>query len=127
MRGRTGGRGLVLDALSGSACCAPIRSSPLGAADAETLAQAFAALGDPVRLRLLSILATSSEGAVCVCDLVEPVARSQPTVSHHLRVLREAGLVTAERRGSNMWYSPVPQAIDALRDILRTPARGDQQ
>lgn len=100
-------------------CCAPLRATPLQYGDAEVLARRFAALGDPVRLRLLSLLATSTEGAVCVCDLVEPVGKTQPTVSHHMKILREAGLVTGEKRGVNTWYSAVPAAIDALRDALR--------
>ena len=83
------------------------------------LARCFAALGDPVRLRLLSLLADAPGGAVCACDLVEPAGRSQPTVSHHLRVLREAGLVTSEKRGTNVWYAAVPAALDALSDALR--------
>jgi ArsR family transcriptional regulator len=103
----------------GGACCAPIQTETLTTQDAKTLAKGFAALGDPVRLQLLSLLATSGEGAVCVCDLVEPVGKSQPTVSHHLKILREAGLVTSERRGTNNWYAAVPGALDALRDALR--------
>jgi ArsR family transcriptional regulator, arsenate/arsenite/antimonite-responsive transcriptional repressor len=107
-----------------TACCAPLQARTLDASDAATLAARFAALGDPVRLQLLSILATSEGGAVCVCDLVEPVGRSQATVSHHLKILREAGLVTSERRGSNNWYAAVPQALDALRDSLTAPEEG---
>lgn len=99
------------------ACCVPLRVEPLGEADAVRLARRFAALGDPVRLRLLSLLA-SSDGPVCACDLVEPVDRSQPTVSHHLKVLREAGLVTGQRRGSNVWYAVVPEALTGLHDAL---------
>jgi len=102
-----------------AACCAPIQASPLDDADARTLARGFAALGDPVRLRLLNLLATSAGGAVCVCDLVEPVGKSQPTVSHHLKILREAGLVTVEKRGTNNWYASVPSALEALRAALR--------
>lgn len=101
------------------ACCAPIQHEAVGPAAAATLARGFAALGDPVRLQLLSLLATSPDGAVCVCDLTEPVGRSQPTVSHHLRVLRDAGLVTSEKRGTNVWYAPVPAALEALRTTLR--------
>ena len=100
------------------ACCAPLRAVELTAGDAAQLAKGFAALGDPVRLRLLSLLATSTDGAVCACDLVEPVGKSQPTVSHHLKILREAGLVTSERRGVNIWYAAVPAAIELLRDAL---------
>jgi len=78
----------------------------------------LAPLSDPVRLRLLSLLATAEGGAVCACDLVEPVGKSQPTVSHHLRILREAGLVTSEKRGTNVWYAAVPAALESLREAL---------
>ena len=105
------------------ACCAPLQAAPLAAPEAGELARRFAALSDPVRLRLLSLLATSRDGAVCACDLVEPVGKSQPTVSHHLKILREAGLVTSEKRGTNVWYAVVPAALEALRDVLGTTAR----
>jgi ArsR family transcriptional regulator len=98
------------------ACCAPIAAAPLGVEDAAPLAEAFRALADPVRLRLLSLVAACDE--VCACDLVEPAGRSQPTVSHHLKVLREAGLVTGERRGPWVWYRVVPERLAALRDAL---------
>jgi ArsR family transcriptional regulator, arsenate/arsenite/antimonite-responsive transcriptional repressor len=101
---------------AGAACCAPIRFESIATDAAVTLARQFAALADPVRLQLLSLLATS--GTVCACDLVEPVGKSQPTVSHHLKVLREAGLVSAERRGVNIWYAAVPSALEMLRDAL---------
>ena len=109
----------LLDQASAGACRTPIRTSTLGERDARALAHGFAALGDPVRLRLLNLLATSADGAVCVCDLVEPVGKSQPTVSHHLKVLREAGLVSVEKRGTNHWYAAVPEALEALRAALR--------
>ena len=99
-------------------CCAPLAAEVLGAADAQTLSRQFAALADPVRLRLVSLLATAELGAVCACDLVEPVGRSQPTVSHHLKVLADAGLITGERRGRNVWYAVVPAALEALRSAL---------
>ena len=99
-------------------CCPPVRSAGLSAKDATELARRFAALADPVRLQLLSLLATDPRGAVCACDLVGPVGRSQPTVSHHLKLLREAGLVTSEKRGVNVWYAAVPAALEALRDAL---------
>lgn len=99
-------------------CCAPLRAELLTEVDATTLAAQFAALADPVRLQLLSLLATDTAGAICACDLVEPVGRSQPTVSHHLKVLTEAGLVTGERRGRNIWYAVVPGALEALRAAL---------
>jgi len=106
--------------LAGSAagCCPPLRSAPLSEPEAVELSERFAALGDPVRLRLVSLLATAEQGAVCVCDLTEPLGRSQGTVSHHLKVLVTAGLVTAEKRGRNMWYSVVPEALEALQASL---------
>jgi ArsR family transcriptional regulator len=109
----------VLDQPDVVACCAPLRESTLDEAEAAELGRRFAALSDPVRLRLLSLLATS-DGAVCACDLVEPLGKSQPTVSHHLKVLREAGLVTSEKRGVNVWYATVPAALEALRTALGT-------
>lgn len=104
----------VNDGAGAALCCTPLSASPLAAGAAPALAKAFAALGDPVRLRLMSLLMTADEGEVCACDLVEPVARSQPTVSHHLKVLRDAGLVTATRRGQNIWYAVVPEQLAAL-------------
>jgi len=99
------------------ACCAPVRSDALDEDDAATLAQSFAALSDPVRLRLLSFIA-SADGEVCACDLVEPSGRSQPTVSHHMKVLVDAGLVAREKRGLWVWYRAVPSRLDALRTVL---------
>lgn len=101
-----------------STCCAPLAGREIAPADAQVLAEAFKALGDPVRLRLLSLLATSTAGEVCACDLVGPAGKSQPTVSHHLKVLRDAGLVHAEKRGVNIWYSVVPAQLEALRAVL---------
>lgn len=86
-------------------CCASVLSAPLDVSDATELAHAFSALADPIRLQVLSILAASPEGEVCVCEFVEPLAKSQPTVSHHLKILSEAGLVTGDRRGKWVWYS----------------------
>jgi ArsR family transcriptional regulator, arsenate/arsenite/antimonite-responsive transcriptional repressor len=113
--------GPVLDL---SRCCEPLTSQVPDEHESERLAAAFRALGDPVRLRLLGILLTAHGGEVCACDLVGPVARSQPTVSHHLRVLREAGLVTATRRGTNIWYAPKAAQLSALRQILDPSADG---
>ena len=89
-------------------CCSPLQSVPLELAEAAELARRFAALSDPVRLRLLSLLATSADGAVCACDFTECCDVSQPTVSHHLKVLREAGAVTTERRGTYIYYDLAP-------------------
>ena len=109
---------LLNDNADGVVCCAPLSASPLPAEAAPTLAKAFAALGDPVRLRLMSLLMTAEGGEVCACDLVEPVGKSQPTVSHHLKVLRDAALVTATRRGTNIWYAASPAQVAALRGVL---------
>src|SRR4051812_47267060 len=108
----------VLDQPEVVACCAPLSAEVLTTPGAETLAKQFAALADPVRLRLVSLLATAEGGAVCACDLVEPAGRSQGTVSHHLKVLGDAGLVTSEKRGRNVWYGVVPAALEALRSAL---------
>lgn len=108
----------VLDQPDVVPCCAPLAREVLDDAQAQTLSEQFAALADPVRLRLVSLLATAPGGAVCACDLVEPVARSQPTVSHHLKVLAQAGLVVGERRGRNIWYAVVPAALESLRTVL---------
>jgi ArsR family transcriptional regulator len=99
------------------ACCTPVRADALDAAQAELLAQSFAALADPIRLRLLSFI-TSAAGEVCACDLVEPSGRSQPTVSHHMKILVDAGLVEREKRGLWVWYRAVPSRLDALRAVL---------
>ncbi len=99
-------------------CCASVLAAPLDSDDAAELAAGFSALADPVRLRVLSILAASPEGEVCVCDFVEPLAKSQPTVSHHLRVLSEAGLVQGDRRGKWVWYSLNRARLAELRAAI---------
>jgi len=108
----------TLEVLDLADCCAPIRREPLDADQAATLAEAFKALADPVRLQLLNLIATAETGEACACDLVDPVGKSQPTVSHHLKVLREAGLVEADKRGTWVWYSVVPQRLDELQRVL---------
>ena len=105
----------VLDPI---ACCSPVRSDSLDEDQAEILAQSFAALADPIRLRMLSFIAASDADEVCACDLVEPSGRSQPTVSHHMKILVEAGLVEREKRGLWVWYRLVPSRLDALRAVL---------
>lgn len=99
-------------------CCAPVLASVLGEDDAEELAAAFRVLADPVRLRLLSLVAAQPSGEVCACELVGPLGRSQPTVSHHLKVLHEAGLLDREKRGSWVWYRVVPERLAGLRQAL---------
>lgn len=101
-------------------CCAPVGSARFDELDAAELAKGFAALADPVRLHLLSMITASGEAGACVCDLIEPSGRSQPTVSHHLKVLREAGLVTSEKRGTWAWYRVVPGRVGGLRAALKS-------
>ena len=100
----------------GGSCCAPLLAAPLDVDQAVELAAAFAALADPVRLRLLSLVAEAGE--VCSCDLMEPLGKSQPTVSHHTKILSEAGLITGEKRGRWVWWSVVPDRLEQLRTAL---------
>jgi len=99
-------------------CCAPLAQGALDQAEAEDLAGRLKALADPARLRLLSMLLAAQGQEACTCDLVEPLGLSQPTVSHHLRVLAEAGIVESEKRGRWTWYRVQPLALAALRDVL---------
>lgn len=99
-------------------CCAPVLAEPIATPDAEELAAGFKVLADPVRLRLLSLIATSTAGEMCACDLVEPIRRSQPTVSHHLSILADAGLLTREQRGKWAWFRVVPERVAVLREAL---------
>lgn len=101
-------------------CCAPLTSSALSERQAVDLAAAFKVLADPARLRLLSMIASSDEA--CACDLVEPLGKAQPTVSHHLAVLTEAGLLEREKRGKWAYYRIVPERLAVLRDALAAPA-----
>ncbi len=100
-----------------AACCTPLAREPLSESDAATLAAVFKALSDPVRLRLFSLIA-SFDGQACVCDLTGEFDVSQPTISHHLKVLREAGLVGSERRGTWVYYWPLPSALAQLSTLL---------
>lgn len=99
-------------------CCTPVTAGALGEDDATELAAAFKVLADPARLRLLSLVASAEAGEACACDLVAPLGRSQPTVSHHLSVLVDAGLLEREKRGRWAWYRVVPDRLDALRQVL---------
>jgi ArsR family transcriptional regulator len=98
-------------------CCAPLLDEPLAAEEADMLANWYGVLADPTRLRLLSLIAAAGE-ACAACDLVEPLGVSQPTVSHHLKVLREAGLVESEKRGRWVYYTPVPARLGVLSRAL---------
>lgn len=104
------------------ACCSPVTGQVLSQADAERLAGALKALSDPARLRLISIVAASETGEVCVCDFTAPVGLSQPTVSHHLRILVEAGVLAREQRGKWAYYRLVPAALDTLGRLISSPA-----
>lgn len=103
-------------AIEPEVCCPSVLAAPLAPDEAHDLAAGFAALADPVRLRLLSLVVAG--GAVCSCDLEDPLGKSQPTVSHHTRTLAEAGLIVGERRGRWTYWSAVPERLDALRAAL---------
>jgi ArsR family transcriptional regulator, arsenate/arsenite/antimonite-responsive transcriptional repressor len=103
-------------------CCAPLLRTRLGRTDAEELAAAFKAIADPGRLRLLSFIAGQPGAEACVCNLVEPLGLAQPTVSHHLKVLTDAGLLARERRGTWMFYRLVPERVESLRQALALPS-----
>ena len=103
-------------------CCAPLVAAPLEQDQAVDLAKAFKALSDPVRLRLLSMI-TSATGETCVCDMTPQFDLTGPTISHHLKVLREAGLVDCERRGTWVYYWPRPENLRPLAALLDTPER----
>ena len=101
-----------------SACCAPVTGGALAEGAAERLAHLFKALSDPSRVRLISLIAASDGGEACVCDLVAPVGLSQPTVSHHMRILVDAGLVTREQRGKWAYYRVVERTLGELARAL---------
>jgi ArsR family transcriptional regulator len=105
--------------IDSDSCCPSVLEAPLSEATAVELARGFAALGDPARLQILSILAEAPSGEVCVCDFVEPIGKSQPTISHHLKVLGGAGLVVGERRTKWVWYSLVPERLATLRAAIK--------
>ena len=99
-------------------CCPSVLAAPLDAGEAADMATGFSALADAARLRILSILAAAPDGEVCVCDFVGPVGKSQPTISHHLKILGEAGLVHGDRRGKWVWYSLDRERLARLRAAL---------
>ena len=103
-----------------TACCPSVLAAPLDPSEAARLADGFTALSDPVRLRVLSMLAASPSGEVCVCDFVDPLGKSQPTISHHLKILSEAGLIQGDRRGKWVWYSLNRDRLSALRAAIDT-------
>ncbi len=97
-------------------CCPSVLVAPLADGDAEQLARGFAALADPVRLRLFSMIASTDE--VCSCELLEPLGKAQPTISHHTKTLSEAGLITGEKRGRWVYWRAIPERLDSLRAAL---------
>lgn len=107
---------------SAPACCPPISEAPLTDADAIDLAHTYAALADPVRLKLLSLIASSGE--MCSCELVEPLAKSQPTVSHHTKILAEAGLISGDKRGRWVYWSVSPARAPFVTQALELLAPG---
>ena len=103
-----------------AACRAPLARRPLSVAEATDLSRVLKAIADPARLRLLSLVAAHAGSEACVCDLTEPLGLSQPTVSHHLKVLVDAGLLTREKRGVWAYFTLVPGALDSLAAVLTT-------
>lgn len=108
----------LLQTTDASFCCAPVTEGVLTLDDAQQLAKMFKALGDPTRVRLLSMIAAQPGNEACVCDLTAPVGLSQPTVSHHLKQLTDAGLLTREQRGKWAHYRVVPDTLRQLSGVL---------
>ena len=107
---------IAAETVTTEACCGSVLIAPLSQPEAEVLARGFAALADPVRLRLLSMIAACDE--VCSCDLLQPLGKSQPTVSHHTKALAEAGLIAGDKRGRWVYWRIVPERVTALRQAL---------
>ena len=105
-------------------CCVPLLREPLTDSQASDLARVLKALADPARLRLVSMVAAHEGGEACVCDLTGPLGLTQPTVSHHLKILVEAGIFTRDKRGVWAYYALVPSALEALSTVLSTAASG---
>src|SRR5438105_1407934 len=115
---------LELTPVQAVACCSPLDREPMTSEQAEQVAPMLKALADPVRLRLMSLIASHAGGEACVCDLTGEFDVSQPTISHHLKVLRETGLLTSERRATWVYYRVQPGALAALAQLLEVPAAG---
>lgn len=106
---------------SAAPCCAPVLVGSLPREEAEELASTFKAIADPARLLMLNFLATQPSGEACVCHFTEPLGLSQPTVSHHLKLLYDSGLLGREKRGTWVYYWIIPERLEALRTALRAP------
>jgi ArsR family transcriptional regulator len=105
-----------------SECCSPLVRDVIQPDEAETLAGGFKALADPTRLRLISLVAAHEDAEACVCELTDPVGLAQPTVSHHLKILVDAGILSREQRGKWAYYRLVPGTLDALAALITSPA-----
>jgi ArsR family transcriptional regulator, arsenate/arsenite/antimonite-responsive transcriptional repressor len=110
-------------ALAAAACCSPVTGGVLGLDEAQRLAHVLKAIADPMRLRLLSLIGAHSDGEACVCDLTEPLGLTQPTVSHHLKVLVDAGILSREQRGRWAYYHLIPDVLPALAEVIGRPSR----
>lgn len=118
---------VIMDAVTTSvtvgdvtACCSPLTGGALDSAAAERLASVFKALGDPARVKLVSLIAASEGGEACICDLTGPLGLSQPTVSHHMRMLVDVGLVSREQRGKWAYYRVISEALDRIAAAVST-------
>lgn len=100
------------------ACCAPLTREAISANNAESLARSIKALADPTRLRLVSMVAAHEDSEACICDLTEPLGLSQPTISHHVKILVDAGYLTVSKRGTWHYYRLVPGALDSVAGLL---------
>jgi ArsR family transcriptional regulator len=108
--------------LMAAQCCSPVQCAPLTEDQSRDLARLFKAVADPVRLRLLSMIASCADGEVCVCDLTDAFDLTGPTISHHLKVLREAGTIDGERRGTWVYYRAVPDTLRRMSAVLGADA-----
>jgi ArsR family transcriptional regulator len=109
------------------ACAIPLVRQPIDNSAATALARVFKALGDPVRLRLVSLIGAHQGGEVCVCELTEAFDLTQPTISHHLKILRDAGIIDSERRGTWVYYWLVPVTLERMAGLLEAPRRGPRE
>jgi ArsR family transcriptional regulator len=106
-------------------CCSPVLGEVLTVTEAESLAAVLKAIAEPTRLRLVSLVAAHADGEACVCDLTEPVGLSQPTVSHHLKILVDAGVLQREQRGKWAYYKLVPETLVSVSDLLTPPSSAE--
>lgn len=110
----------VLPVTDVTACCSPITREAISAENADKVARSLKAIADPARLRLISMVAAHADAEACVCDLTEPLGLGQPTVSHHLKILIDAGILSRDKRGTWAYYKLVPGALDSLARLLVT-------